>query len=86
MNRLEEGTVIIGWGIELTKEEVLRLKIELIQLGRLEDTDCLEYNSSKELIVRYEPILELMDQQSQVQSNNPPPEPQIPSSLPTIFG
>ena len=86
MNRFKEGTVIAGRGIELTEEEVLRLKIELIQLGRLEDTDCLEFNSSKEHILRYEPILELMDQQSQVQSNNPPLEPQSRSSIPTIFG
>ena len=85
MNRFKEGTIIVGRRIELTEEEVLRLKIELIQLGRLEDTDWLEYNSSKELTVKYEPILELMDQQSQVQSNNPLP-PQNPSSTPTIFG
>ena len=61
MNRFKKGTIIVGKWIELTEEEVLRLEIELIQLERLEDTDYLEYNSSKELIVRYEPILELMD-------------------------
>ena len=85
MNRFKEGTIIIGKGIELTEEEILRLEIELIQLGRLEDTDWLEYNSSKKLIVKYEPILELMDQQSQVQSNNNNPPSKNPSSAPTIF-
>ena len=64
MNRLKEGTVIVGRGIELMEEEILRLEIELIQLGRLEHTDQLEYNSFKDLIVKYEPILELMDQES----------------------
>ena len=62
---------------------MLRLEIELIQLGRLEETDKLEYNLFKDLIVKYEPALELMDQQSQIQSNNPPP--QNPSSTHTIF-
>ena len=61
MTRFEEGTVIAGKAIELTKEQILRLEIELIQIGRLEETDCLEYNLAKELIVRYEPILDLMD-------------------------
>ena len=64
MNRFKEGTVIIGRGIELTEEETLGLEIELIQLGRREETDQLEYNSFKDLIVKYEPILELMDQES----------------------
>ena len=64
---------------------MLRLEIELIQLGRLEDTDWLEYNSFKDLTVKYEPIIELMDLLSQVQSNNPLPL-QNPSSTPTIFG
>ena len=69
MNRFKEGTIIIGSGIELTEEEILRLEIELIELWRLEDTDQLEYNSSKDLVVKYEPIIDLMDQQSQVQSH-----------------
>ena len=86
MNRFKEGTIIVGRGIELTEEEILKLEIELIQLGRLEDTSQLEYNSLKDLIVKYEPTLELMDHQSQVQSNNPPPlSPQNPSSTSTIF-
>ena len=48
MTRFEEGTVIVGKGIELTEEEILWLEIELIQIGRLEETDCLEYNLAKE--------------------------------------
>ena len=68
------------------EEEILRLEIELIQIGRLEETDCLEYNLTKKLIVRFEPILDLMDQQSQVYSNNPPPPPQNPLGTSTIFG
>ena len=86
MDRFKVGTVIVGRGIELTEEEILRLEIELIQLGRLEDTDHQEYNSFKDLIVKYEPTLELMDQQSQVQSNNPSPLPsQNPSNTHTTF-
>ena len=61
MNRFKEGTIIVGRGIELTEEKVLRLEIELIRLERLEDTDFLIYTPSKELIVQYEPILKLMD-------------------------
>ena len=87
MNRFKEGTVIIGRGIDLIAEEILKLEIELIELGRFEETDQLEYNSSKDLIVKYEPILELMDRLSQAQSlghsSNPPS--QNPSSTPTIF-
>ena len=41
MIRFEEGTIIIGKGIELTEEEILRLEDELIQIGRLEETDYL---------------------------------------------
>ena len=85
MTRFKEGTVIVGKGIELIGEEILRLENELIQIGRLEETDYLEYNLLKELTVKYEPILDLMDQQSQVYSNNPPP-PQNPSETSTIFG
>ena len=85
MIRFEEGTIIIGKGIELTEEEILRLEDELIQIGRLEETDYLEYNLLRELIVKYEPILDLMDQQSQVQSHNPIP-PQNSSGASTIFG
>ena len=48
--------------MELTKVEILRFEIELTQLGRLEDTGQLEYNSFKDLIVKYESTLELMDQ------------------------
>ena len=83
--RFKEGTIIVGRWTELTEEKILRLEIELIQLGRLEETNQLEYNPFQELIVKYKPTLELMDQQSQIQSNNPPPL-QTPSSTPTIFG
>ena len=41
MTRFKERTVIVGKGIELTEEEILRLEIELIQIGRLEETDYL---------------------------------------------
>ena len=41
MNRFEENIVIIGQGINLTEEEILRLEIELIELGRLRETDRL---------------------------------------------
>ena len=85
MNIFKEGTIIVGRRIELTEEEILRLEIELIQLGRLEDIDWLEYNSFIDLIGKYEPTLKLMDQQSLVRSNNLPP-PQNPSSTPTILG
>ena len=68
MNRFEKGTIVIGKGIELTEDEILRLEIELIELERLLDTDQLEYDSLGNLIVRYELIINFMDQQSLVQS------------------
>ena len=49
MNRFKEETVIIGRGIELTEDEILMLEIELIDLGRLEEIDQLEYNLLKTL-------------------------------------
>ena len=42
MNRFEENTVITSDGIELTEDEILRLEIEKIELGRLIETDKLE--------------------------------------------
>ena len=61
--------IILGKGIELIENEILRLEIELIELGRLEDTKRLEYNSSRDLVVKYEPTIGLMDPQSQAQSH-----------------
>ena len=46
MTRFTEGTIIIGNGIELTEDEIPRLEIELIELGRILDTDKLDYDSS----------------------------------------
>ena len=81
MNRFEENTVIIGQGINLTEEEILRLEIELIELGRLRETDRLEYNDKGQLVVIYEQHIEFMDQQTQQSSNSIPVPDYSPSSL-----
>ena len=54
MNRFKENTIIIGKGVELTEDEILSLEIEMIELGRLIETDKLEYNDKGQLIVIYE--------------------------------
>ena len=53
MTRFAERTIIIGKGIELTEDEILRLEIELIELGRIMDTDELDYDSSGKFIIVY---------------------------------
>ena len=53
MTRFREEMIIIGKRIELTEDEILRLEIELIELGRILDTDKLDYDSSGNLIVVY---------------------------------
>ena len=83
MNRFEENTVIVGQGINLTEEEILRLEIELIELGRLSETDRLEYNDKGQLVVIYEQHIEFMDQQTQQSSNSIP----VPDySPPPLYG
>ena len=54
MNRIKENTVIIREGVELTKDKILRLEIEMIDLGRIMETDKLEYNNTGQLVVIYE--------------------------------
>ena len=54
MNRFKENTVIIDKGIDLTEEEILRLDIEMIELGRLRELNRLEYNNKGQLVVIYE--------------------------------
>ena len=44
MNRFEENIIIIVKGVELIEDEILRLEIEMIELGRLIEIDKLEYN------------------------------------------
>ena len=39
MNRSSEKTIVIGIGIQSIEDKILRLEIELIELGRLIDTD-----------------------------------------------
>ena len=63
MNRFSEGTIVIGKRIELTEDKVLKLEIEMIELGRLFKTDGLEYNSVGNLVVKYESMVKFMDQQ-----------------------
>ena len=53
MTRFTEGTIIIGKRIKLTENEIPRLEIELIELGRILDTDELDYDSSGNFIVVY---------------------------------
>ena len=53
MTRFIEGTIIIREGIEVTEDEILRLEIELIELGRISNTDELDYDSSGNLIGGY---------------------------------
>ena len=60
MNRFEKGTIVIGKGIELTEDEILRLEIEMIKFERLLDTDRLGYDPIGNLVVKYESILDLM--------------------------
>ena len=72
MNRFKEGTIVIGKRIKLTEDEILRLKIEMIELGRLLDIDRFGYDPIGNLDVNNESMLDLMDQQSQAQSNTQP--------------
>ena len=53
MTRFTEETIMIGNWVELTEDEILRLEIELIELGRILDTNKLDYDSSGNLIVVY---------------------------------
>ena len=72
MNSFEENTIIIGKGIDLTEDETLRLEIQMIELGRLRETDKLEYNNKGQLVVIYKQHIEFMDQQTQQSSNSVP--------------
>ena len=65
MNRFKEGTIVIGKGIDLTEDEILRLEIEMIELERLLDIDRLDYDAIGNLVVKYESMIDLMNQQSQ---------------------
>ena len=65
MNRFKENSVTIGEGIELTEDEILKLEIEMINLGRIIETYKLEYTDKGQLVVAYEPKIEFMDQQTQ---------------------
>ena len=56
MSRFKENTIIIGKGIHLTEEEILRLEIEMINLGRIIETDKLGHDSEGNLVVIYEPL------------------------------
>ena len=53
MTRFIEGMIIIGKRKELTEDQILRLEIELIELGRIFDIDKLNYDSSGNLIIVY---------------------------------
>ena len=53
MTRFTKGTIIIGKRIELIEDEIPILEIELIELGRILDTNKLDYDSSVNLIVVY---------------------------------
>ena len=53
MTRFTEGTIIIGNWIELIEDEIPRLEIELIELGRILDTDDLDYDGSWNFVVIY---------------------------------
>ena len=76
MNRFEENTIVIGKGVNLTEEEILRLEIEMIEFGRLIETDKLEYNDKGQLVVVYEQHIKFMDQRTQQNSNGiPAPNP-----------
>ena len=70
MNKFEENTIILGKGIDLTEEEILRLEIKMIELRRVKETDKLEYNDKGQLIVIYEQHIEFMNQQTQQSSNS----------------
>ena len=65
MNRFEKNTIIIGKGIELTEDEILRLEKKMFESGRLIEIDKLEYNNEGQLIVIYKRHIEFMDQQTQ---------------------
>ena len=52
MTRFIDGTIVIGKRIELTEDEILRLEVELIELGRMIDTNKLEYDLIGNLIVK----------------------------------
>ena len=61
MNRYKENTIIIRKGVELTEDEILRLEIEMIDLGRIIETDNLKYDDKGNLVVVYVQRLEFMD-------------------------
>ena len=56
-----EGTIVVGKRIELREDEILRLEIEMIEMGRLLETNKLEYDNIGNLVVRYELMIEFMD-------------------------
>ena len=63
MTRFQEGIIVrLGKGIKLTENEIFRLEIKLIGLERLLETDRLDYDKERNLVVRYESMLESMDQ------------------------
>ena len=39
MNRFKENTIIVGKDIDLIEDEILRLEIEMINLGRIIEID-----------------------------------------------
>ena len=53
MTRFTERKIIIGNWIELTEDEIPILEIELIELGRILDSDQLDYDGSWNFIVVY---------------------------------
>ena len=67
ITRFSEGT------IELTKDEILRLEIKLIELGRLLEIYKLDYDNVGNLVVKYEPMVEFIDQQTQPSSSSSVP-------------
>ena len=72
MTRFIEGTIVVVKWIELTEDETLRLEIEMIEMGRLLETDRLEYDNIGSLVVKHEPIIKFMDQQTQPRSSTAP--------------
>ena len=56
MNRFKENTIIVGKDIDLIEDEILRLEIEMINLGRIIETDKLGHDSEGNLVVIYEPL------------------------------
>ena len=47
----------------------------MIELGRLLETDRLDYDDVGNLVVKYEPIAEFMDQQTKPSSSSSAPTP-----------